>query len=83
MKHPVITVGFPLLILFTLTDCEREAPPKPIGMPTNKHVEQAPTPSSSNAAEMMSDTIKAPLDKARQTEAVLQGEADRTSKQSY
>jgi hypothetical protein len=81
MKHPAITVGFPLLFLVALTNCEREGPPKPIGMPTNKHVEQTPTPSSSNAAEVMTDTIKAPLDKARQTEAVFQGEADRTSKQ--
>jgi hypothetical protein len=30
----------------------------------------------------MTDAIKTPLDKARQTEEVLQGEADRTSKQA-
>jgi hypothetical protein len=82
MKHPAITVGFPLLILIALTSCEREGPPKPIGTATNKHVEQAPTPPRSDAAEVITETIKSPLDKARQTGEVLQGEADRTSKQA-
>lgn len=82
MKHPAITVGFPLLILIALTACEREGPPKPTGTATNKHVEQAPTPPRGNAAEAITETIKSPLDKARQTGEVLQGEADRTSKQA-
>jgi hypothetical protein len=82
MKHPAITVGFPLLILIALTSCEREGPPKPTGTATNKHVEQAPTAPRSDAAEVMTETIKSPLDKARQTGEVLQGEADRTSKQT-
>jgi hypothetical protein len=82
MKHPAITVGFPLLILIALTACEREGPPKPIGTVTNKHVEQTPTPLRSDAAEVMTETIKSPQDKARQTGEVLQGAADRTSKQA-
>ena len=82
MKHPAIIVGFSLLILIALTACEREGPPKPMGTATNKHVEQAPTPPRSDAAEVMTETIKSPLDKARHTGEVLQGEADRTSKQA-
>lgn len=82
MKQPVIIVRFALLILIALTACEREGPPKPVGTVTNKHVEQAPTPPRSDAAEVMTETIESPLDKARQTGEVLQGEADRTSKQA-
>jgi hypothetical protein len=83
MTHFGLSLRVVLLVtLILLGACERQDAPKPVGAATNKHVEQAPTPLRSDAAEVMTETIKSPLDKARQTGEVLQGEADRTSKQA-
>ena len=71
-----------LLTLIPLVACERQGPPKPVGTATNKHVEQLPAPPSRDAAEAMSGAMKSPLDKAQQTGEVVQGAADRTSKQA-
>lgn len=73
----MILVALPLL-----GGCERQGPPKPIGSATNKHVEETPAPSSRGTADTIIEKIRTPMDDARQTEDVIQGAADHTSKQA-
>lgn len=78
-----ITLSAMILVALTLLGgCERQGPPKPIGSATNKHVEETPAPSSRGTADTMIEKIRTPMDDARQTEDLIQGAADRTSKQA-
>jgi hypothetical protein len=58
-----------LLILVGFPACDREAPPKPIGAATNKHVEQSPA-------------MNSPLEQARQAEGVVKGSAEERDRQA-
>jgi hypothetical protein len=82
MKYAAITFSLPLLFTVTLAACDREGPPKPVGSATNKHVEQSPASSPNAAADAITGAMKSPVEHARQTEGVLQGAADSTSRQA-
>ena len=69
-----------VVLVLVVGACERQGPPpKPIGSATNKHVEESPAPSNTDA---MIQHMKTPMDDARQTEGVLKDAADRTRQQS-
>jgi hypothetical protein len=71
-----------LVTVMSLVACEqRDAPPRPVGSATNKHVEETPATSPQNAAKAIAEAAKAPLDKAHEAEGTLQKAADATSKQ--
>jgi hypothetical protein len=87
MKPIAVTVWLPLVMLFTLTlpACEREAPQKPLGTATNKHVEESPAsmaPTTHTTAEGMTGAVKSSIEKAYEAEGALQGAAETTSKQA-
>jgi hypothetical protein len=74
-----------ILILLSLwfAACERQGPPpKPLGAATNKHVEETPAPPSRPDADAMIQQMKTPMERARQTEEVLKGAAERTHQPS-
>ena len=82
MRYANTPVSLTIGIVFLLTGvaCERQGPPpKPVGSATNKHVEESPASSNTDA---MIQNMKTPMDNARQTEDVLKGAADRTRQQS-
>jgi hypothetical protein len=83
MKPIAVTVWLPLVMLFTLTlpACEREAPQKPVGTATNKHVEES-SASPYPAANTMTEAMKSSLEKAHQAEGAVHEAAESTSKQA-
>ncbi len=67
-----------ILLLPAFGACERQGPPpKPIGAATNKHVEETSAAPSRLDADAMTQNIKTPMEKARQTEDRLRESADR------
>ena len=84
MKPIAVTVWLPLVMLFTLTlpACEREAPQKPVGTATNKHVEESSASMAHTTAEGMTEAVKSSIEKAYEAEGALQGAAETTSKQA-
>ena len=81
--RPYLSVSLSLGVVLWLTavGCERQPPPpKPVGAATNKHVEETPAPPSRAGTDAMQH-MKTPMDDARQTEDLLKGAADRTSRQ--
>ncbi len=84
MKHSAFRPWLIAMVtlLSLVAACEREGPPKPVGTATNKHVEQSPAPPPRDAAEAITGAMKTPLEKAQQAGEVVQGAADRTSKQA-
>lgn len=83
MTHLSIRLAMGLVLTLTFGACERQGPPpKPIGSATNKHVEETPASSSRADADAMIQHLKTPMEKARQTEDLLKGAADRTGQQS-
>ena len=70
-------------LLLVVGACEREGPPpKPIGSATNKHVEETPARPSRLDADAMIQQLKTPMENAAQTEELLKGAAERTSRQT-
>ncbi len=82
MTHLGMSLAMGSLLLLAFVACERQDPPaKPIGSATNKHVEDTPPPSRQDADAMIQQ-MKTPMEKARQTEDVIKGAADRTRQQA-
>jgi hypothetical protein len=80
MNPNIFTVLLSMIVLLSLSGCDREAPQKPLGSATNKHVEESPA--RPDAAETLTGRIKAPMERAQQTEGMLQGAAEERGSQA-
>ena len=82
-RHLAMRLTMAILLSLEFAACERQnPPPKPIGAATNKHVEESPASPTRSDTDAMIQNMKAPMDKARQTEEVLKGAAEGTRQQS-